>query len=782
MAEEKKTDTDLQPLSETGKPPKSRINSPKAAWDILNRMVKRDDQRSRKRAIIQGQIDGNPPYDENELKRLGQASRSNVNFRQAEQIRDKRKSSYYELVMEVETLVDIKTPKYSEAIRQALLGVENPDYGKIIAEEFTTMLRDWEDFLYTMFLHQEQLVVWGIGNCYWEDEVDWRFKAARVGSFLVPDETKSTIGDLDLMAIRTDYRVHELFEKVKDDETKQKSQDAGWDTELIIELLIASVNNSTDIKDNFQVGEWESLQQRIKDNDLYYTYAIQQKIKAAHVYVKEYNGKITHYIIPEDEEYNKDKNDNPRKFLFKKIDRYENWKNALRLFFLNIGEGTYHSVRGLGPKVFAACVLNDRMMNTMIDGGMAAATILLQPSNEAQKERIRLTRVGPFSVVPSGYNIMNHGSYQANINLLLGLKNVLDVGINRNVGLQVPDVIDSEKTPQARTLGEERDRITNEARLERGDITMYYAQLDSLFEEVLRRALNKNTVNDIDPGAKEARAFRKRCIDRGVPEDLLKPDQLKITAARAIGYGSPVMKGLISAEILSIAPYFDEVGKDNAVRDYVWARAGQRGVDRYKPIVNRNDVPTSEHTLAGLENNDHQEGTPTIVGIDQPHVIHLLVHMRPLMEIADAYIQGTFRGDLEQLYQYLTVALNHSAMHLDFMAQDPARVNEYNSYMEQFNQLVKLYSAVERQVRQLTQQRQAEAQAQQRAVQQAMEAAEDQKLQVELAKINADLQLRILKEQNNQQVREAKAIHGMRLKQALAENEIALKSAKAATG
>jgi hypothetical protein len=239
------------------------------------------------------------------------------------------------------------------------------------------------------------------------------------------------------------------------------------------------------------------------------------------------------------------------------------------------------------------------------------------------------------------------------------------------------------------------------------------------------------------------------------------------------------MRGLITADILSVSPYFDEIGKDNAIRDYVAARAGQPGVDRYKPNVNRNTVPTSEHTLAGLENNDHREGTQTIVGIDQPHVIHLMVHTQPLMAIAEQYTNGQFQGDIEQLHVYLSVALEHIARHLDYIAQDPARQNEYRAFKAQFDNLVQMYAAIERQVAQLSQERERQAMQQQQAVQQAMAAAEDQKLQVELAKIQADLQLRVMKEQNNQRVREAKAVHGMRLKQAVAENEMAIRSATA---
>ncbi len=78
------------------------------------------------------------------------------------------------------------------------------------------------------------------------------------------------------------------------------------------------------------------------------------------------------------------------------------------------------------------------------------------------------------------------------------------------------------------------------------------------------------------------------------------------------------MRGLISADILSISPFMDEKGKDNAVRDYIAARAGQRAVKRYKPATDRNQIPTNASSFASLENNDLREGQPCVVGEHGP--------------------------------------------------------------------------------------------------------------------------------------------------------------------
>lgn len=766
-------DADTETISKAGEAPKSRLSKASSAYNILKKLITRDETRSQKRAIIQGQIDGNAPYNSEELRRLGQAHRSNVNFREAEAARDARKTSYYELLMEVDSLVEVK-------LRPEVRNDENPvDVGEIIADEFTNMLIEWPGFWYNMLLHQQQMITWGIGNCYWENEIDWRFKAARAGAFLVPDETKSTRDDLDVLAIRHKYKVHELFAFIKDDETEEKSRDQGWNTQLIKELIIKSVNTGMN-RDKWGLGTWESHQQMIKDNDLEYTYSETKRIPVSNMLVEEFDGTISHFIISEEEEYNKaDRgSDTPGDFLFKKIGRYGNWSQAVCLFFADIGDGTYHSIRGLGAKIFAHCVLSDRLMNTTVDGALTSATILVEPSNEGQRERVRMVRIGPISVMPSGYNVIPHTSFQPNLEGLIGIKALLDANLNRNVGLQRPKVTETEKTPTEKTVGELHMKATAEAKLEKGDINMYYIQWDLLYQEVARRALN-SSLTTADPGYKSAKKFIDACVKRGVSKELLKAKLLKFTAKRAIGYGSPVMKSLITADILSVSPYFDERGKDNAVRDYVAARAGQHGVNRYKPAQDRNKIPSSEHSIASLENNDLREGSNVIVGVDQLHVIHLLVHMQPLVQAADAFLKGQV-SDSERLFQYFDIAMKHCAMHLDYLVDDPARKNEYAMFRKQFAELTRIHSTLQAQVGKMAKDREKQMQERAEVIRRAQENVQGDELKVELAKIEADLQLRVLKEQNNNAIRQAKAEHGMQIKEALALQDLKLKAAQAA--
>ena len=504
-------------------------------------------------------------------------------------------------------------------------------------------------------------------------------------------------------------------------------------------------------------------------------------IKYVHLLYAEFDGKISQMMIARDQSTNdvKSSADKTQNWMFRKIGQFENWSQFCCPFMANIGEGSYHTIRGLGAKIFAHCVINDRLLNTTIDGAMASATILLQPSNDPQKERIRMVRVGPFSVMPSGYSVIPQGSFRPDLTGLIGVKNLLDANLNQNVGLFRPDVTDNEKNAQSQNQGELRMRATKEAKLEKSDINIYYTQWDNLFTEVLRRVLSPN-LDKSEPGGKEAKKFIKDCVDTGVPRELMKFDKLKITSRRAIGTGSPVMRSIVTADILSVSPYFDEKGKNNAVRDYVAARGGQRAVKRYKPAIDRNAIPSNDHSIAMLENNDLKEGSECQVGTDQPHVIHLMIHLRPLVELADAYQEG--KVDPQMLYQYLSAALRHIATHLDMISQDPARQNEYKQFVGMFRDLVKLNSQVEQQVMQMQQAQQKQTEDQAAIVDEARQTVQSGETQIKLEKMRGDLQLKAQKQQAQIQLNNVKASNAMQLKEIMANHDMALKEIAARTG
>jgi hypothetical protein len=747
-------------LSKSGKPPVERLDGASMGAALVQQLITDDGPRATKRATVQGLIDGNPPYKQADLKRTGQSYRSNVNFREAEGHVRARKTTYANLLLDVPCLVKmtLRDRQYSTT-----------DYASRIAGRFHELvMKKWTGFMYNMLLHQGELVEKGVGPIYWPHVRDWRFKALKHGSFLVMSGADSTLDTLKIAVIRGSYQPDELFykfgctdEEIKggmDDARKQKmATEAGWNVKLAKKLIMdADLYKGSTADDQYSTSRWESIQQQIKNGDTMYASVGSEDIHVAHIYVKEFRGGVSHYVIAEGRDQDE--------YLYQKKNEQESFDKLICLFVSDIGDGSYHSIKGMGPQIYAHCVVNNRMKNTMVDAAGLAASMVMQ----GDLSNARLLRLGPVALIQAGVNVVT-GAFNPNLDGILKVSAKLEQNLSHNVGTDRPDLLDHPEDSRPTQAGE-RGRMYREGRLERTDIMYYYQQADILWTETWRRLTAKDYART-DPGYDEREEFFKACKEDGVPPELLKPDAVTIEASRALGYGSPVMAREIAEGTVSLAAYFPENGKTNAIRDLLAHMHGYRNVDRYMPEINPNGVPSNEHSIATLENNDLQAGEQCLVGQDQSAIIHLLVHLAPLMQIAEQFISTGGVGDnVLKVRDYFLMALHHCAEHLDLMKDDKARAGEYRQFVGQFDELLKVFNKLDALSRKLQDQLRAEQEQQMADME--SRAQGDPELAAKLAKQQDDFQLGVMKEQNMDRIRQQKAAQIMNINAAKAAQKL----------
>ena len=172
---------------ETGKRPSSRIGNAGNARSLVQRLKHEDDTRMYRYATIMGLLDGNPPWSSQLLTDLGQGHRANFNLRESERIVEAAKTPYYDLVFEVPQFAWI------EFDTGGADSTEVDRWGKIISEEYTNTLSDWDGFDVQMQLHQWQMIVNGSGPIFWPHYLGWYSEAAKARKVLVPIETKANV-------------------------------------------------------------------------------------------------------------------------------------------------------------------------------------------------------------------------------------------------------------------------------------------------------------------------------------------------------------------------------------------------------------------------------------------------------------------------------------------------------------------------------------------------------------------------------------------------------------
>lgn len=764
--EETKATTDLEPLSASGKPPKQRIGSAALVNTILERLKRDDEPRAKKRALIDRQLAGNKPYNSDYLEKTNQADVSNVAFREAEGHVSARATTYFNLVFEPPCLVKVKIKgKYAKNMDR--------DYASIIASKLHDMLMNWQGFIHNILLHQQQMIVHAIGPVYWPNERDWRFKALRHGQFLVTTTADATLDTMSTIVVRGNYKAHELFWKIAatDEEMEHGVTDAmkakiatehGWNVELVKKLIIdAALGSTKDQSDPYQTSVWESVQQQIKNNDALFAASLNDDINVAHLWQREYRGKISWYIVSENSIH-------ADEFLFNSENCISDFSEQICLFFSGIGDGSYHSVQGMGKKIFSHSAINDRLRNKMIDAAQLKSMMAVQ----GDMQDLRKIKMGRFAIIPRNVTIVAN-AFDPDIDGILKVVQSLENSLARNVGTDRPELNDHGVAEKAGSAFGDRIRLMREGRLERSEIMLYYLWLDNLYKEVVRRMFDEKLV-ETDPAYELVEEFKESCIDAGVPEALLKADAFSVKATRSVGFGSPAQSREIWDTVVSMSAQYPEVGKVRSVKRNLIALIGADEAEEIMPDDISAKDPSNQHSHAMMENSIMEDGKQVLVGRDQLHIAHLDVHFEPMEQVAQQFVSTGGIGDNPfKTHDFFMADLRHTAEHLDMIKDDPTRKPEYLQYVKRFDELVKIFSAIGAMVEKMKKAMDEQAQAEQ-AQTQGQPPAMDPEMQLKREKMMLDDQNAKAKLANQMQDKEVKTAHSIVTKNALTNQKLAI--------
>lgn len=688
-------------------PPSDRLEDAALARELGAKLVENDRERSHYRALVDGMLDGNPPFNSAQLKRLGQGYRANLNFREGEGVLNSAKTPYYDLLSEVQSLIQINCmPPDVDPYRA-------DRFARIIAQHYTTMVRSWDGWDFQMQLSQRQMLAHGVGPCVWENEKDWKFRALQNGMVFVPDRQLASVPELEVIIIRQSYSISSLWKKVAN---KKAAKLAGWN---VREAIRAMSNARPKTDDEPNAISPEQFQRRMRVADLYEGVR-SSTVSVFHVYVREFDDSITHGIVCEDGD--------AKEWLFRKRNAAENFSEVIVPFFYDVGTGEWHSIIGLGKKIFPHVEVSTRLHCQMIDNAFIGSSIMLQQQNEEDTERTQLMQLGPLSIIPPGYSIQP-GTIFADLQGPLAVRNALSESLVNNTGsyrMRATPPAQSQGNP--RTATEVQAEESTRSYLGKGDIARYYQGLDLLHREMFKRALKGPD--------EDSKLFLKRCVADGVPEEVIKSFKqfYDVYATRAIGQGSSFQRQQSIRELYSLMGVLDDKGKKNVVEDYVASLVGQTKVDRYITPAELADEITDQEAFATLENAALKAGAPVLVTSTQSHTRHAQVHLKAGVDAINAVAQG---AALEEVVPFLEGVGQHIAQHMQRLQGDPTRGQETSLLMQQFEQFGNIVDElknrlVQKQKGEAEQAAKAQAEAQQQAPPDPKNVAAAEKMRLDL--------------------------------------------------
>jgi hypothetical protein len=686
----------LKTLTQDLKTPPSRIGTVEEAYNYVQSLIQADDRRAQFRAHVTGNIDGNAPY------RRARSDKTNLNFRQGAAIINQFKTPYYDLIAEVPLLFEIETAFGRSE--------ERSDWSQIISEEFHRMLMSWQGFDYRIQFSQRQMLVHGVGSMFWKDGVDWRPDVARVGEILVEDEAPAEVEELEAIVIRKAYKPTELMRMIQDE---KKARELGWFPEEVKKAVRDSYTSTDYPPDNSSTYEY--VQRKYKNADIFYGYSC-ERVWTAHILNVEFPqgdqpARVSHHIVRTDQQ--------PGQFLYSKIEVFESLADMISPFFYDIGDGDWHSIRGLGTEIYPYCQIFNKLRCREVDAAMIAASILVQAKDGNAAQAAQMLTLDNLKIIPEGVNFLEHAIGQ-NIQATTDVRRDMEQGMNNNIGnmQKAPGQPNPRRGQKLGIL-----EMQQAGQLAKGNINRYYSSLDQWGKVVYGRA-SWEGYKMRHPGGPQALDFQARCARRGVPAAaLIDIDFIK--AYRSIGAGSAANAIMVTEALMELAPSLKEPGRQALLRLYISRLAGTRTADMLvgDPQEDDDDRKSQQDWQAAMENGELRQGADgkKFFLKSQNHVIHAASHIGDmeddLKQVESVAAQrGLEIEDLAPLNTHLDAAGPHSKMHLDQLKGDKIREKDFKELSARWNQIARMADQVRKNLEQMQQERQRQ-QAQQQAQQ-----------------------------------------------------------------
>ena len=736
---------DLLSLDEKGKPVETRLKDVSSALSIFASLRRGDEKSAVTRARIDAMFDGAAPYDQSKLLATNQQLKTNLNFGESQRLLDIALSAYVDLYSSLECLVEVKGTEGEKS----QMGYQED----IVAEEFTHLLRNWPEFHSSYLRLCTTFIKHGVGVAYFDSPEDWKFRVGSFTDILIPRQTPSTENAVDVAVIRRDYLLHELFAFIKNEDVATK---IGWLPDEVKRIIVKNVKTTGR---RYSEGgslytDWEAIQAELKNNDLY-TGLQNPTVAVLHFLVREMDGSVSHFICAED---------SPKDFIYKKISRYASPEQAYVMFTYGVGSnGTFHSIRGLGQRIFNHIQTSNRLRCQMIDGAMLISAVMLQPESQRALDELQFTYYGAYAIVSPNVKIVEKAIpnlSQAVMPALQDLTNQLQ---------QNTDTV-STYGPNQGSPYRNQMQITSDmdvaTRLSGASLNLFYAAWNRLMREVVRRVVQ------VKRSDKAVAEFYRRCEARGVSQSFIKTlDVDRTRAVRSVGGGSQANRVVALRELQAMSGTFDEVGRRNLTRDIVSTRVGHDLADRYVP-KDTEDRQTVDVKIAFFENQQLSAGQQVPVLPSEMHGMHLQAHLPLLNSVIEQINTGG--ADPQQVLPILQSFYQHIGETLQYASGDPA----LSSIVGQAKQVMQYAEEAINNTTKAAQKIQRDQMAQQQAEQPqdgsapqmdgaALKMQEHQiKMQIAQQKAELDMKIRQAKFDQEQSMRDAQAALKFREQQA----------------
>lgn len=667
--------------------PNSRITNVWQAWSVCDELEKQDQgvgtnsEKTRGRAGKRGRIfkayNLFPPSDYSTLFEISSEYQSNVPFGMLRYRVNNSISSFVDMLTERHRTCEIKTKKGSVKERSV--------WSDLISSAFDKSLNAWDDRL----MNQEQglldMHLYSKGLECWEDLEGCVTCHVPADDVLIPNGTKISFKNFDILAIKKKYTLHELFEKIQ-----SGAGTAGWNEKAVLMAI------------KHQKEEWgkqtdDEWLKDVQEGNIFLGGQLKEHVDCYVLYVKEFRKtghKISKFVLLRNYGYAVElaKKGNPtgkvekieqetlkkQDFLFQKVDFADKIQDIFAVFMDSAGSGKWHAVPSLAESIFVQCRQYDFVMNSVMDAVRMNMCLMVQATTADAEEKLKELVFGSFLVIPSDVPFVQQ---RLALPTNEAVNTIQFMMLDMFQGIGEYRVQERAKGGEAQTATQTQIDAATTAKLTGTQLKRYAAQ-----EKVYYTTFYKKLVS-LKKGEKDYELLEKfkDCLrEYKVPEEAWKFENIEsITANVLAGAGSPAYKlnaALKIIEITNISPKSE--GQANAMQDAIAAYATRDNVGRYFNIT-MPDKSFNEK-LAGYENamlsDKFLDPKSVQVNPDDEDEYHLNIHLtdmeRTIALVNEKLEAQTLTDSISEdaAYKVLNEGA-HCLAHIENLARDKTKEN-----------------------------------------------------------------------------------------------------------
>ncbi len=612
---------------------------------------------SQARALVQAEVDGNPPFSEAADRARGVAGRTNINFGFNTQSQMDVEKPFNAVFDSIDVFGSTPTTFGEDTERER--------WSQIIAEEATRMVRNWENFPQRTQMCVHLFTMFGVAFTYREDELDWRWQVDGLDALKLPRRTRAEIGAVDFVTCKRSMLPSKLHEKIENSMAAQKS---GWNVEAVKAAIVTATQHSPDGSNP------EEMERTIKDQD-YFSGVSATTVDVVHGWVAEVDGSVTHIIS---------RYDGVGEFLYKQNKMYGCLSQFITAYTYGVGSnGDFYSLRGNAWRGHNMSVALNLLTGKFFDQAIWASTPLIECESEDAVIDQAIQPAGPYNKITTSqakFVEVPHADFQTS--LIPAIQKAQDIfsmrtrapGSNLKYQGATPKTAEEVKAQQALD-----GSLTTEM------MDLFFTSWKNDFKEVVRRIINKDLTAS-HPGGAEAFEFRKRCMARGVPIDAIYAvDVAAIEINRGVGKGSVQERRTAFSALMPEIGRFDQKGQQILLWNLVAAYTDVSFANRLVPDV-PGERPPMDLQIANLENASLSLGQPAIIVPNQNHVIHVGAHLEKLRELEG--LLGNLQLTIEQAIPQMQPVWIHALEHLEYIAPNDTLYPVYKEALEQLGEAI----------------------------------------------------------------------------------------------